>query len=86
MVRAALHAYFALARRFPEENPTASELRDLKRTRQAMARGESVTLDEVDRELENPPVKGRRIIARPTATTYRKRSGGNISPRDAPVN
>src|SRR5882757_952395 len=54
LVREALRVYFALARQFPEEKIPAAELRDLKRIRHEMARGEYVTLDALERELVNP--------------------------------
>ena len=71
LVREALRVYFALAKQFPEEKPTPAELRALTRVRRDMARGNYVTLDQLNRELDSPPIKGSRKIgsnARPRLT------------------
>lgn len=57
LVREALRVYFALARRFPEEEPTPAEIRALKRVRREMAHGEYVTLAQLDRELDSSSLK-----------------------------
>ena len=48
LVREALRTYMAL-RQFPEETPTAAELRAIRRGRAAYERGDYVTLDELRR-------------------------------------
>ena len=45
LVREALRTYFAI-RRFPEETPTAAELRAIRRGEAAYRKGDYVTLDE----------------------------------------
>ena len=48
LVREALRTYIAI-RQFPEETPTPSELRAIRRGRAAYERGDYVTLDELRR-------------------------------------
>jgi CopG family transcriptional regulator / antitoxin EndoAI len=48
LVREALRTYIAI-RQFPEETPTAAELRAIRRGRAAYKRGDYVTLDELRR-------------------------------------
>jgi predicted transcriptional regulator len=45
LVREALRTYFAI-RRFPEETPTAAELRAIRRGEAAYRKGDYVTLNE----------------------------------------
>jgi metal-responsive CopG/Arc/MetJ family transcriptional regulator len=45
LVREALRTYFAI-RRFPEETPTAAELRAIRRGEAAYRKGDYVTLEE----------------------------------------
>jgi hypothetical protein len=45
LIREALRTYFAM-RRFPEEAPTAAELRAIRRGEAAYRKGDYVTLDE----------------------------------------
>lgn len=60
LVREALRTYFLVAHHFPEEAATPAELRALKRARREMARGEYITLNQLERELDSPPFKRRR--------------------------
>ena len=57
LVREALRTYFALARNFPEEKATPAEMKAINRARREMARGEYVTLDQLERELASTPLK-----------------------------
>ncbi len=67
LVREALRAYFALAARFPEEKPTPADIRALRQGRGEFARGETVPLDKVLRELPSRPHKARKKAARSTS-------------------
>jgi len=49
LVREALRTYISI-RRFPEETPTAAELRAVRLGRDAYERGDYVTLDELRRQ------------------------------------
>jgi metal-responsive CopG/Arc/MetJ family transcriptional regulator len=60
LVREALRAYFALAARFPQEEATPAEIRALVRARREIASGDYVTLEQLERELDRPPLKGSR--------------------------
>ncbi|MBI1956721.1 MAG: ribbon-helix-helix protein, CopG family [Acidobacteria bacterium] len=51
LVREALRTYFS-TREFPEETPTATELRAIRRGEAAIQRGDYITLDELRREEE----------------------------------
>src|SRR3990170_1215497 len=51
LVREALRTYFS-TREFPEETPTLSELRAIRRGQAAIERGDYMTLDELRREEE----------------------------------
>jgi len=57
LVREALRTYFALAARFPEEKPTAADIRALREGRRELARGETVPLEKVLRKLPSGPHK-----------------------------
>jgi len=67
LVREALRAYFALAARFPEEKPTAGDIRALREGRREFALGETVPLEKVLRELPPRPHKTRNKAARSTS-------------------
>ncbi len=66
LVREALRAYFALVARFPEEKPTAADIRALREGRREFARGETVPLEKILRELPSRPHKTRTKAARST--------------------
>ena len=51
LVREALRTYFSI-REFPEETPTAAELRAIRRGDAAIQRGDYITLDQLRREEE----------------------------------
>jgi metal-responsive CopG/Arc/MetJ family transcriptional regulator len=53
LVREALRTYFALARRFPEDDATPAEIRALERAKREFQRGEYVTLGQLQHELES---------------------------------
>lgn len=57
LVREALRAYLAIAKRFPEEEANPAELRALARGRREIARGDYITLDQLRRELDRSPRK-----------------------------
>src|SRR5712692_1976089 len=59
LVREALRTYFAIAARFPEEEATPAELRDLARGRRAVARGEYVTVFQLVNDREHHRLAGR---------------------------
>jgi predicted transcriptional regulator len=58
LMREALRTYLWL-RGLPEETPTASELRAIRRGRAEIKRGHFVTLDQLSDELESPRRKAR---------------------------
>lgn len=62
LVREALRAYFAM-RRFPEEIPTAAELRSIRRGEAAYRKGDYVTLDEYLRDVDRRPRRSRKKIS-----------------------
>ena len=51
LIREALRTYFSI-REFPEETPTAAELRAIRRGEAAIQRGDYITLDQLRREEE----------------------------------
>lgn len=53
LVREALRYYFAMVLRFPAVEATKAELRAIRRGREAFARGEYVTLEELKNDLES---------------------------------
>ncbi len=59
LVREALRTYFAVARGLPVYTPTARELRAIEKGRKEMARGESLTLNEVFGDVGRPRRKAR---------------------------
>jgi predicted transcriptional regulator len=67
LVREALRTYFALAARFPEEKPTAADIRALREGRREFARGQTVPLERVLRELPSGPHKTLKKAARRTS-------------------
>ena len=67
LVREALRTYFALVGRFPEEKPSAAEIRALREGRREFARGETVALEKVLRELPARTHKTRTKAARSTS-------------------
>jgi predicted transcriptional regulator len=67
LVREALRTYFALVARFPEEKPTAADIRALREGRREFARGETVPLEKVLRELPSRSHKTRTKAARSTS-------------------
>jgi hypothetical protein len=60
LMREALRTYFAI-QRFPEETPTAAELRAIRRGEAAYRKGDYITLDEylsgLDRHSNRPRKK-----------------------------
>jgi len=64
LIREALRAYFS-RRRFPEEVPTAAELRAIRRGEAAIRRGDYITLDEIRREetMARRPRRARSKVA-----------------------
>jgi predicted transcriptional regulator len=50
--------WYLLTRSLPEETPTPSELRAIRRGRAAYKRGEFVTLDELNKEYDLSRLKG----------------------------
>lgn len=75
LFREAFRTYLG-TRRFPEETPTPSELRAIRRGEAAIKRGDYITLDELRREetLARRPRRARAksatSIKRRTSTTY----------------
>ena len=53
LVREALRYYFSMVLRFPAVKPSKAELAAIRRGREAFARGEYVTLDELKNDLES---------------------------------
>ena len=53
LMREALRTYFS--GRFPEDTPTAAEVRAIRQGRAAFARGDYVTLDELRDEVGTTP-------------------------------
>jgi metal-responsive CopG/Arc/MetJ family transcriptional regulator len=62
LVREALRAYFSI-RRFPEETPTAAELRAIRRGEVAYRKGDHVTLDDYFRDVERGPRRTRKKVS-----------------------
>ena len=64
LMREALRTYFS-TRRFPEEIPTAAELRAIRRGEAAINRGDYITLDELRREeaMARRPRRARAKVA-----------------------
>ena len=69
LVREALRTYFAIAARFPEEKATPAELRALRQARREHARGETIPLEQVLRELLPRTHKARKKAARPSSAS-----------------
>ena len=59
LFREALRTYISI-RLLPQETPTPSELRAIRRGEAAYARGDYVTLDEYFRELDRRPRRTRK--------------------------
>lgn len=57
LMREALRSYFS--NRIPEQAPTTSELRAIRRGRAAIARGDFMTLDELRDEVGTAPRRAR---------------------------
>lgn len=61
-VREALRTYISILR-FPEETPTPSELRAIRRGEAAYRRGDYITLDEYLNAVDRHPRRTRRKIS-----------------------
>jgi predicted transcriptional regulator len=59
LVREALRTYISI-RLLPQESPTSSELRAIRRGEAAYRRGDYITLDEYFRELDRRPRRARK--------------------------
>lgn len=59
LVREALRVYFNRIQSLPVYTPTRRELREIEKGREEMRRGESLTLDELFRDLAGPRGKAR---------------------------
>jgi len=59
LVREALRTYMSI-RLLPQESPTSSELRAIRRGEAAYRRGDYITLDEYFRELDRRPRRARK--------------------------
>ena len=59
LVREALRTYMSI-RLLPQESPTSSELRAIRRGEAAYQRGDYITLDEYFRELDRRPRRARK--------------------------
>jgi hypothetical protein len=62
LMREALRTYFAM-RRFPEETPTAAELRAIRRGEAAYRKGDYVTLDEHLSGVDRRPRRSRKKVS-----------------------
>ena len=62
LMREALRTYFSI-RRFPEETPTAAELRAIRRGEAAYRKGDYVTLDDYFRDVERGPRRPRKKVS-----------------------
>jgi CopG family transcriptional regulator/antitoxin EndoAI len=62
LVREALRTYISI-RRFPEETPTPSELRAIRRGEAAYRRGDYITLDEYLHAVDRRPRRARRKVS-----------------------
>ncbi len=62
LVREALRTYISI-RQFPQETPTASELRAIRRGEAAYRRGDHVTLDEYFRDVDRRPRRARKKVS-----------------------
>ncbi len=62
LVREALRTYISI-RRFPEEIPTASEVRAIRRGEAAYRRGDFVTLHEYLRDVDRRPRRARKKVS-----------------------
>jgi len=59
LVREALRTYISI-RFLPQESPTSSELRAIRRGEAAYRRGDYITLDEYFRDLDRRPRRARK--------------------------